>query len=309
VKNTVARFAVSLNIDDLANTVMERLSRRFQILIYHKVSPDTHPFFEPTHPAVFEQQMQFLKQCYQVKPLTELVERAKRGDVPHRAVAITFDDGYRDNYEFAFPILKKYGLPATVFVATGAIGTGEILWHDRIFDAFRFATAPRTNLQSALDRARELYGDDRRRWVENVEQELKPIFPPEYAPYMLSWSQIREMHVSGIEFGSHTVTHPILSKIPRDEMLKELRESKQRLAEQLNANVVSFAYPNGKTSDYNDEIKAALPQCGYSYAVTTRAGFNRPLADPFDLRRGQPWQKDIQLFRMNFFLQRRGLAR
>jgi len=124
----------------------------------------------------------------------------------------------------------------------------------------------------------------------------------------LSWSQIREMHAAGIEFGSHTVTHPILSRIPRDEMMKEVRESKQRLAEQLNANVVSFAYPNGRTSDYNDETKAALRQCGYSYAVTTCAGFNRPLADPFDLRRGQPWQKDIQLFRMKFFLQRRGLA-
>jgi len=165
---------------------VERFSRRFQILVYHKVSPDTHPFFEPTHPVVFEQQMQFLKQCYQIMPLTELVERAKRGDVPDRAVAITFDDGYRDNYEFAFPILKKYGLPATVFVATGAIGTGEILWHDRIFDAFRFASAPRMNLQSALNKARELYGENRRRWVETVEQELEPRFPPGYAPYMLS---------------------------------------------------------------------------------------------------------------------------
>jgi hypothetical protein len=90
-------------------------------------------------------------------------------------------------------------------------------------------------------------------------------------------------------------------------MLKELLDSKQLLADQLGDTIVSFAYPNGKTPDYNDDVKAALRQCGYSYAVTTRPGFNRAFADPFELRRGQPWQKDIQLFRMSFFLQRRGL--
>jgi len=307
---SVARFAVRFNMDDLANTVVEPFSRRFQILTYHKVSPDTHPFFGPVDPVVFEQQMLFLKECYRVIPLSELVERSQRGDVPGRAVAITFDDGYRDNYEFAFPILKKYRLPATVFVATGAIGTGEMLWHDRIFDAFRFATADARDLslQASLDKARSLYGEAREQWVQQVEQKLEPSFPPGYAAYMLSWDQIREMHAAGIEFGSHTITHPILSRIPHDEMLKELRESKQLLTDYLGNAIISFAYPNGKTPDYNDDVKAALKQCGYSYAVTTRPGFNRAFADPFELRRGQPWQKDIQLFRMSFFLQRRGLA-
>jgi len=315
---SVAKIAVTLNVDDLANSVVERFSRRFQILTYHKVSPDEHPFFEPTHPTIFEKQMQFLKQCYQVLPLTELVERSQVGEIPNRAVAITFDDGYRDNYDFAFPILKKYGFRATVFVATGVIGTGKVLWHDRIFDAFRFATAGQVRreavevrqqkLQAALDRARSLYGDDQQRWVSEVEEALEPRFPAGHAHHMLSWGQIREMHSAGIEFGSHTVTHPILSNIPPYELLKELRESKQQLEDQLSAPVVSFAYPNGKTLDYNDDVKATLRQCGYTSAVTTNPGFNRPFADPFELRRGQPWHKEIEMFRFRFFLQRRGLA-
>src|SRR5437867_628433 len=114
-----AKVAVTLNVDGVANTVVERFyrnargtnrrfSRRFQILGYHKVSPDKHPYFEPILPDIFEQQMQFLKRCYRVMGLQELVERSQRGDVPERSVAVTFDDGYRDNYDYAWPILKKY---------------------------------------------------------------------------------------------------------------------------------------------------------------------------------------------------------
>ena len=121
---SMAKIAARLDVDNAANRIIEglyrnsrhvasRLARRFQVLAYHKVSPDPHPFFEPDHPKAFEQHMRFLSRCYRVMPLVELVERNRRGDIPHRAVAITFDDGYRDNYEYAFPILKKYGIPAT----------------------------------------------------------------------------------------------------------------------------------------------------------------------------------------------------
>src|SRR5262245_58287851 len=120
--HSIARVVVTLNVDKVTNTLVERLysnkrsaspyfSRRFQILGYHKVSPEAHPFFEPVPPHIFEEQMRCLKSCYRVMNLQELVARSARGEVPERAVAITFDDGYRDNYDYAFPILKKYGLP------------------------------------------------------------------------------------------------------------------------------------------------------------------------------------------------------
>src|SRR5690242_4111303 len=113
---SLVKIAVDLNLDSAANKLMDAiyssryqaghpLVRRFQVLAYHKVSPDPHPFFEPVHPAIFEQQMQFISRSYRVMPLLEIVERNLYGDIPDQAVAITFDDGYRDNYEYAFPIL------------------------------------------------------------------------------------------------------------------------------------------------------------------------------------------------------------
>src|SRR5215813_5180021 len=154
----LARLAVGLDIDTVANHFIEtfysgtrsagRLSSRFQILIYHKVSPDRHPYYEPVDPDAFEQQMRFLSRCYKVMDLLELVERSRKCAVPAGAVAITFDDGYRDNYEYAFPILKKYGLTATIFVATGVTGSSNLLWHDRVFDAFRYTTQERATLQN-----------------------------------------------------------------------------------------------------------------------------------------------------------------
>jgi peptidoglycan/xylan/chitin deacetylase (PgdA/CDA1 family) len=336
---SLAKVAVTLNVDSLANTVVERfyrnspaasrrLSRRFQILGYHKVSPDPHPFFAPITPELFETQMQFLKSCYRVMRLDELVARNAKGDLPDRAVAITFDDGYRDNFDFAFPILKKYQLPATIFVATGAIGTGRLIWHDRVFDAFRFATAlearlndaeipqlildtperRQRSLDSVLVRAKALYGDARRRFVEDLEEKLKPRLSSDGATRMLNWEQVREMHNAGIDFGSHTVSHTILSRIPREDKLKELRESKAELSERLGAPVTSFAYPNGKAADYNAEAKSVLKDCGYALAVTCESGFNYAATDTFELKRGLPWQKEIELFRFNFFLQRHGLA-
>ena len=146
--HSIAKVAVSLNVDGVTNNLVERLytnkrkvsphlSRRFQILGYHKVSPDEHPFFEPLPPDIFEKQMQFLKSCYRVMSLQELVDRSARGEVPERAVAITFDDGYRDNFELAFPILQKYQIPATIFLTTAFIDRQDILWNDKVCFALK----------------------------------------------------------------------------------------------------------------------------------------------------------------------------
>jgi peptidoglycan/xylan/chitin deacetylase (PgdA/CDA1 family) len=333
----IARVAVSLQADTFMNRVIEplyknklgtsrRFCRRFQILGYHKVSPERHPLFAPVEPAVFDMQMKFLSRHYVVMDLEELVERSQTGDVPERAVSITFDDGYADNYHFAFPILKKYRLTATIFVATGAIDNAEVLWHDRIFDAFRFARRKRAqtgradvreltlehyselqhSLTVTLRRAKELYGEERTRFVADVEQALDPSHSS--PPSMLTWNQIREMHNAGIRFGSHTVTHPILSRLPKGHLARELYDSKQELFERLRVPIRTFAYPNGAVSDYNEQVKHALKECGYRLAVTTLRGFNSVFGDPYELKRGQPWQREIELFRFSFFLQRHGLT-
>jgi peptidoglycan/xylan/chitin deacetylase (PgdA/CDA1 family) len=303
-----------VNFDLFANDCLEKAcSGRFQVLSYHKVSPEVHPFFEPLQPAIFEQQMRFLKRCYNVLDLQELVDRSRYGEVPERAVAITFDDGYSDNYEYAFPILRNYDLPATIFVATAAIDNRDILWHDRIFDAFRFATRKpgareeRRILNSAINRARGLSGEALSRFIEELEQGLQPDFAGRAKQSMLTWEQIQEMHRSGIQFGSHTVTHPIVSRLSKERLERELRESQAELSDRLRTPITAFAYPNGRASDYNDDVKSALRRCGYSCAVTACTGFNTASTDPLELKRGRPWQNEIELFRFSFFLQRHGL--
>jgi peptidoglycan/xylan/chitin deacetylase (PgdA/CDA1 family) len=312
---SIARRAVDFNIDRMASALFEKASsRRYQVIGYHKVSPDTHPFFEPVEPAVFEQQMQFLKDNYRVMELQDLVARCERGKLPERAVAITFDDGYRDNYEYAFPILKKFGLPATIFVATAAIDNAQTLWHDRIFDAFRFATRnleperqTQSKLNSALDKARGLFGHALSDFVDQIEDELHPDFTDRPRAAMLTWKQIQLMHGSGIEFGSHTVNHPILSRIPTEQVEFELRQSQSDLSSELRTPITSFAYPNGRAADYNDDVKSVLRRCGYTCAVTACTGFNTASTDRFEIRRGRPWQNEIELFRWSFLLQRHGL--
>ena len=316
---SLAKIAAHLEIDNAANRVLEalyrntpdaspRLARRFQVLAYHKVSPDPHPFFEPVHPDVFDKQVEFLSRYYRVMPLLELVERSRKGDVPAGAVAITFDDGYRDNYEYAFPILRKHRVGATIFVSTGAIETGELLWHDRVFDAFRYATVEHAlSLKPVLARAKELYGEGRLRFVEKIEEALKPSLQETAKDRMLTWNQIHQMHASGIDFGSHTVSHTILTRMPRPEMIRELCESKEQISAHLGVPISSFAYPNGHVGDYSSEVQGALKDAGYLCAVTSEFGLNHVFSNPFELRRGQPWHTQIELFRLAFFLQRHGV--
>jgi peptidoglycan/xylan/chitin deacetylase (PgdA/CDA1 family) len=157
-------------------------------------------------------------------------------------------------------------------------------------------------------RAKTLYGEERRRFIEDLEDKLRPNVPASVRDRMLTWEQVREMYNAGIQFGSHTVTHTILSRIPRSEMLRELRESKTELSERLGTTISTFAYPNGGVVDYNAEAKSALRECGYSCGVTCCSGSNYPFSDAFELKRGLPWQKEIDVFRFKFFLQRHGLA-
>jgi peptidoglycan/xylan/chitin deacetylase (PgdA/CDA1 family) len=331
-----AKAFLNLHLDDIGNSVLEYFYRsagsrlqRFQILVYHRVSHDSDPFFPPVSPGVFEQQLEFLKQSYNVLDLGELVEHCKRGSLPDRAVAITFDDGYEDNYSVAYPILKNAGLRATIFVTTGVIETGKVLWHHRIFRAFRYATVLRVaeiageplhivlesergakeSLGRALTHARTLPAEKCVRFAAEIEEKLRPDFNGWARVSMLKWGQMREMYRYGIRFGSHTVTHPILTRIDDEQIKRELRESRAQLQEEIGGPIAGFAYPNGQACDYDARTIGLLKQAGYEWAVTTRFGYNTRADDVFQLKRDQPWQSDVGQFRMGFFLQRHGLQR
>ena len=216
------------------------MSMKAIIICYHCVKDEVDSYLRPTKVADFKNQMQYLSRTYNPISLQEISQHIQNGtSLPSRAVAVTFDDGYRDNYENAYPVLKEYNIPATVFLTTGFIGTGEIPAWER--DCYR------------------------------SDKEL-----------MLSWKQVRVMSDGGISFGSHTLTHPFLTRISRRQVEKEINLSKDIIEQQTGKPVTTFAYPSG---DFNSDVKEIVKEAGYSAAVSTVAGYNSTNDDVHELKR------------------------
>jgi peptidoglycan/xylan/chitin deacetylase (PgdA/CDA1 family) len=292
--------------------VRRRTSAPFQILLYHRVNDSEDPLFDTVSVRVFDGQMALLRRRFRVLSLDELVERRERNDVPPNAVAITFDDGYRDNFENAFPILRRHGLPATVFLTSATVGSKELLWHDRLLDAFRETKVASLDVDGetlplrtpALRRAavyaclRGLRRMDPRRRDEEVARlaaALAVAEPDERRWSKLTWEEVREMAGGGISFGAHTANHPILTRIPREEAVREILDSRDAIARGLGRPVSLFAYPNGGRADFDEGVKQAVRDAGFRCAVTAIPGANDATTDPFELRRDAMWDPVPQL--------------
>lgn len=282
----------------------------FQVLLYHRVNDEGALLFPGVPTKVFAEQMKILATHWNVLPLHALLDATKRGETPRRAAAITFDDGYRDNYDCAFPVLRSLGLPATVFLATSPLESGEPLWHDRVFDAFESAKDPvafegedlpvaqpverRRSVLRVLDRLRSLAPMDRDHQIASLLSHMAPHTSPS-SRRMLTWDEARTMQASGIEFGAHTVTHPILSRIPHEDAVAEIRLSKETIEARLGRPVHLFAFPNGRRRDYTPALVEALPSLGFQGAFTTEWGLNDRATPPFELRRVGAWGDDPAL--------------
>ena len=226
--------------------IVNRRNSSFQILCYHRVNDDHHPFFGGVPVETFSAQMEQIGKYCRVLPLEELVERMRRRDVPDRAVAITFDDGYKDNFTNAFPILKDLGLPATIFLTTGSLDSGEWLWHDKVFEAFHYAHSqmldmneqsfPLTTkrektvaLNATLKRLRALPPEERDHVITNLIEQLDPNYQSLSGQDKLGWDDVRIMSENQITFGAHTVSHPILSRMSLEAASQEIIDSKNAI--------------------------------------------------------------------------------
>lgn len=225
---------------------------------------------------------------------------------------ITFDDGYRDVYRYAFPVLKAMGVPAMVYVPTGYIGTQRRFNHDRLFHVLRIAKQRNLKplydalhpvaaplLQAILDHHQPIASAVSDvianqpaavllEIIEGLERQLgggEELVPEHGDP--MTWDEVRKMVSAGIDFGAHTVNHTVLTQEPLDSMEAELRESKQTLETQIGRKVEHFAYCNGW---YSDEVIAVLKKLGYRSAVTTEDLPNRIGGYPFALRRKVLWE-------------------
>jgi peptidoglycan/xylan/chitin deacetylase (PgdA/CDA1 family) len=279
---------------------------KFAILCYHRIGSGGVPLYSGLPPAIFEAQIRFLRKHYRIVSIDELYAGLRNPASFEQSVTITFDDGYRDLYTQAFPILQKYKIPATIYLTVDAIESGYAAWYDRIFVALQ--SFPGNQLDVMLERPRafqldsfaarinagvEIIGylrtvsnERRLQWCASFEEAV-PVSSDELANCMLTWEQVKTMHQGGISFGSHTMTHPVFSRVPLPEMERELRNSKELIESKIGSPVRDFAYPFGRPADCDAGGGSLLAQCGYQTAVTTNEGVNTPSTYPYGLRRTQ----------------------
>jgi peptidoglycan/xylan/chitin deacetylase (PgdA/CDA1 family) len=290
----------------------------FQVLTYHRVNPNGSRFeIDTVPPDVFESHARCLAEHFSVLTIEEIVARLRDNQpLPPRCAAITFDDGYADNFTFAHPILKAYGLQATFYLTTGSIGSGKVLWFDRVLRAFEHTTKDAALLpfQSepvsirstderyeagfrALSYLRTLPAGQLERAMDDLFAELRADAPAVDRNLMLTWDQVADMSRYGHRFGSHTVTHPILSRLPLPDVESEIMKSKRMIEEKTGRSVTTFAYPSGRTQDYSADVVMMLKRAGYAAAVTnTTFAVNSRHEDLFRLNRMRPWERNPSSF-------------
>lgn len=272
-----SRWAVALGAGRAAD---ERGPHPLTIVTYHRVLPlheaSRYPFQGMVMPRdAFEHQVAHLARRYRVLPFPEAVERLRSGTLPPRAVAITFDDGYRDNYLHAFPALRRWGIPACFFVVTDVLDRTLRLWWDEVAaaepaDAVRrvseWNAASRAERAGALESWRRVHGSG----------------PEDRERLMMSWDDVEELHRHGMTIGTHSRSHAFLDELDEAEAFAEVKESAERIEERLGAPARWLAYPRGRAVPGGAEL---LRRAGMEAAVTVEPGRNSAGCDPYALRR------------------------
>lgn len=245
----------------------------------------------------------FFKQNFDIISIAEAVTLVNKAPqkIYGKYLVITFDDGYKDNYTQAFPILKRHNVPACFFIATSLIGNKKLPWWDRI--AYNYKTNKFKSIKlSSWDSTVKHNGDDRE-FVRDILaatkispdpievqlNEIEHLFPLEGelpTQEFLSWENLEEMIQHGMDVGAHSHNHEILANLSQDEIIYELTHSKMLIEQHLPYQVSSFSYPVGSQGTYNESVTRALVDCGYDIAFNFQPGINVSIGENrYDLRR------------------------
>jgi peptidoglycan/xylan/chitin deacetylase (PgdA/CDA1 family) len=283
-----------------------RLANRSKVLIltYHRFSQTEE--IDKTSAQAFRDHLEYLTAHYRILPLSQIADCIATGKtLPQSAAVITVDDGYRDFYEVAAPLLLKYRAPATMFTVTDFIDQKCWLWTDKMRYLTKHTTTDElvttlkgrtyrfqltdalsrhkaaTKINSALKTMATEHKDEAIKRVASSLGVLLPALPPaEFEA--LTWDQVRELDGEGLEIGSHTATHPIMPNTTDERLMSELVESKARLESELGRSVPLFCYPNGR---HDARVMQATAQAGYRCAVSTLLGMNTLHSPLLALRR------------------------
>lgn len=285
---------------------------RLNILLYHRVL-DKYDLLRPSEPDIhwFDKQMRWVKRVFNVLDLADALKKLQANQLPPRAICITFDDGYKDNYQNALPILEKHGLTATFFIATGYLNNG-IMWNDIVIECLRNTNSKQLDLRRYNLGCIEI-GDNRLKSLNKVINKLK------YRPFderrkvvtdlpaildvskpsgqMMTAELVNALHQRGMGIGGHTINHPILSKLDTQQARQELLGGKRILEEIVGDRITLFAYPNGKPGqDYQQEHVDMMKEAGFDAALTTAWGVASEKSDLYQLPRFTPWDKNISKY-------------
>ncbi|MFC3115006.1 polysaccharide deacetylase family protein [Cellvibrio fontiphilus] len=304
---------------------LARLLTRKQpkILMYHRFSAEKKG--HEVTAATFEQQLRLIKKYFQPMTLANLaLAIQKNGTAPTNAVVITVDDGYRDFYEVAYPLLKRYQVPATFFVTTGFVNQDLWLWPDQVLWLLRNRQCAEGSLQVG-DKTFDLTQPVKQLWwplvlhllnvanairlnaiaelAQRSAVDLPSKAPEEFAA--VNWEQLREMQQHGIEIGGHTRSHPSLGHMPVLEAQQEIETSFNDLCQHLGEQPRTFCYPNGQPADYSEDIKKIVSQSGFLAAVTAYSDrFNTDL--PWAWRRFVGCEEQFQFYKSLFGVEHLG---
>jgi peptidoglycan/xylan/chitin deacetylase (PgdA/CDA1 family) len=297
-----------------ASFLLSQLPARDSLLVlnYHRIGNPDDDLFDPgvfsATAGEFNEQIAYLKRYHSLVSLDEalaFIDGSIKEKSPRSRILITFDDGYLDNYEIAFPILRSHGAQGVFFLTTSMVGSCHVPWWDRI--AYLVKTARRRrfsisypaslavdidknglneSLRVVLRSYKNPENAEPERFIRELAEEAGSENPPETVRRFLNWDEAREMSRGGMAIGSHTHSHRVLSQLEPDRQYEELSTSRAVLKKQLGAEVDVLAYPVGARTSFTEQTENATRDAGYRAAFSFYGGTNlQGKTSPYDVNR------------------------
>jgi len=325
-RSLAARILTMLQVPTILNAYWG--ANRLTVLAYHRIIDSNQPDFDyyeanvSATPAMFAQQMAYIDQHFNVVSLAEVIAFLNgESHLPPRALLITFDDGYLDNYVNARPILKQYQFPAVIFLMTSRMENTTLRpWWDTCAYAFHHTskndvTLPligdvvwtssaerRSYREQFITALKNVPEKDKQRYLIALHKALEVQKAQDAKPLFVNWDQVRELVADGIACQPHTVTHPILTRISDEQVKQELQGSRDKIVAETDQTIQAFAYPNGSTKDYHSVAINTLKELDYVAAFTLTAGpvpYLEAKQHPYEIKRVYLGRRDsMDIFKL-----------
>jgi peptidoglycan/xylan/chitin deacetylase (PgdA/CDA1 family) len=304
-------FSKLLSLTGGINYFWNKLPNGIYVFNYHRIGnkEKTHfdrAIFSCTQQA-FEQQIIELKKHFTIINTVQLAQLIEQDEITNsRFAVITFDDGYLDNYTQALPVLVKHKVPAVFYLTTKFLDTNSITWWDEIAYLLRKSHGLTYHLPNSIKKYK-LDNNNIDKIIQQIMSDIKQAknlsvltalediriqFPlakeqlqDDNSQLFMGWEHAQALIDQGMEIGSHTLTHPILSQLSDEQHNQEIIESKLVLEERLKCKINSIAYPVGRYYCYNQKSFEYSASAGYNIGFNNEPGFHRSICNNLDINR------------------------